>query len=93
MEDALQKFESEARSKFLKGILEHNPDGTKGFSKNASTSKDRCVQRGGHRPLVLSLCDGTASCGRINNGISLDLNVLSGAGWVTLVYIEQGMKL
>ena len=45
MEDALQKFQSEARSKFLKGILEHNPDGTKGLSRMHLLSKDRCVAK------------------------------------------------
>lgn len=33
MEDALEKFQFEARAKFLKGIREHNPDGTQGLSK------------------------------------------------------------
>ena len=33
MEDALTKFQSEAKSKFLKGILEHNPNGDKGLSR------------------------------------------------------------
>lgn len=33
MEEALVKFSFQARGKFLKGILEHNADGTKGLSK------------------------------------------------------------
>ena len=33
MENALEKFQSEAKSKFMKGILEHNPNGDKGLSR------------------------------------------------------------
>ena len=45
MEDALQKFKSEARSKFLKGILEHNPDGTRGLSRMHLLQKiDACKE-------------------------------------------------
>lgn len=45
MEDALEKFQSEAKAKFLKGILEHNPDGTKGLSRMHLLQKiDACKE-------------------------------------------------
>ena len=45
MEDALEKFQSEAKSKFMKGILEHNPDGTKGLSRMHLLQKiDACKE-------------------------------------------------
>ena len=45
MEDALTKFQSEAKSKFLKGILEHNPDGDKGLSRMHLLQKiDACKE-------------------------------------------------
>ena len=40
MEDALTKFQSEAKSKFMKGILEHNPKWRQRSVSYASTSKD-----------------------------------------------------
>jgi hypothetical protein len=33
MEDALEQFQFLARNKFMAGIREHNPDGSKGLSK------------------------------------------------------------
>ena len=39
MENAIAKFNDEARTKFIKGIREHNPDGTKGLSKMRLLSK------------------------------------------------------
>tara|TARA_B100000886_G_scaffold303110_1_gene233586 strand:- start:24087 stop:24338 length:252 start_codon:yes stop_codon:yes gene_type:complete len=36
MEEALLDFEYNARDKFLKGILEHNSDGTKGLARMKS---------------------------------------------------------
>ena len=45
MEDALTKFQSEAKSKFLKGILEHNPNGDKGLSRMHLLQKiDACKE-------------------------------------------------
>ena len=45
MEDALEKFQSEAKSKFLKGILEHNPNGDKGLSRMHLLQKiDACKE-------------------------------------------------
>ena len=45
MEDALTKFQSEAKSKFLKGILEHNPSGDKGLSRMHLLQKiDACKE-------------------------------------------------
>ena len=45
MNDALEKFQSEAKAKFLKGILEHNPDGTKGLSRMHLLQKiDACKE-------------------------------------------------
>ena len=48
MENALRKFQTEAKAKFLKGILEHNPDGTRGLSKmtmlqKIDAAKEECV--------------------------------------------------
>lgn len=37
MEEALLDFEYNARGKFLKGVEEHNPDGSKGLSKMKSS--------------------------------------------------------
>lgn len=33
MEKALEEFQQKARSKFIDGIFEHNPDGTKGMCR------------------------------------------------------------
>jgi hypothetical protein len=45
MEDALEKFQSEAKSKFMKGILEHNPNGDKGLSRMHLLQKiDACKE-------------------------------------------------
>jgi hypothetical protein len=33
MEEALQEFQGRARSKFIDGIFEHNPNGDKGICK------------------------------------------------------------
>lgn len=45
MEDALTKFQSETKSKFLKGILEHNPNGDKGLSRMHLLQKiDACKE-------------------------------------------------
>jgi hypothetical protein len=45
MEDALTKFQSEAKSKVLKGILEHNPNGDKGLSRMHLLQKiDACKE-------------------------------------------------
>ena len=45
MENALAKFSSEARTKFMEGIREHNPDGTKGLSKMRLLQKiDACKE-------------------------------------------------
>ena len=45
MEDALTKFQSEAKSKFLKGILAHTPNGDKGLSRMHLLQKiDACKE-------------------------------------------------
>jgi len=45
IEDALTKFQNEAKSKFLKGILEHNPNGDKGLSRMHLLQKiDACKE-------------------------------------------------
>ena len=45
MENALAKFTDEARTKFMAGIREHNPDGTKGLSRMRLLSKiDACKE-------------------------------------------------
>lgn len=45
MQNALEKFQSDAMSKFQKGILEHNPDGTKGLSRMHLLQKiDACKE-------------------------------------------------
>ena len=45
MEDALEQFQFLARNKFMAGILEHNPDGTKGLSKMHLLQKiDACKE-------------------------------------------------
>lgn len=45
MENALEKFQSEAKSKFMKGILEHNPNGDKGLSRMHLLQKiDACKE-------------------------------------------------
>ncbi len=33
MEQALERFAKEAREKFMAGIREHNPDGSRGLSR------------------------------------------------------------
>jgi len=43
MEDALEQFQFLARNKFMAGILEHNPDGTKGLDRMTLLQKvDAC---------------------------------------------------
>lgn len=37
MDEALLEFHHSAREKFLKGIEEHNPDGTKGLARMKSS--------------------------------------------------------
>jgi len=45
MENALAKFADEARTKFMEGIREHNPDGTKGLSRMRLLQKiDSCKE-------------------------------------------------
>ena len=45
MENALAKFADEARSKFMAGIREHNPNGDKGLSRMRLLQKiDSCKE-------------------------------------------------
>lgn len=45
MEDALEQFQFLARNKFMAGILEHNPDGTKGLNRmNLLQKVDACKE-------------------------------------------------
>ncbi len=44
MEEALEVFRWEARNKFLAGIREHNPDGTKGLSRMDLDQKIRAIR-------------------------------------------------
>ena len=50
MENALLKFQSEARGKFMKGMAEHNPhnDGTRGLNRmtmlqKIDSAKEECI--------------------------------------------------
>ena len=41
MEQALERFAKEAREKFMAGIREHNPDGSRGLSRMTLEQKLR----------------------------------------------------
>ena len=41
MEQALERFAKEAREKFMAGIREHNPDGSRGLSRMTLEQKIR----------------------------------------------------
>ena len=44
MEEALEKFLIQAKDKFIAGIKEHNPDGTKGLSRMEVRDKIKAIQ-------------------------------------------------
>ena len=44
MKGALEKFQNEAEGKFLAGIREHNPDGSKGLSRMHILQKITALQ-------------------------------------------------
>ena len=47
MDKALKRFNEDARKKFMEGVREHNPDGTKGLSRMTLEEKLRsCLEEG-----------------------------------------------
>ena len=44
MEEALEAFRWEARNKFLAGIREHNPDGTRGLARMDLDQKIQAIK-------------------------------------------------
>ena len=44
MDEALLEFNYSAREKFLKGIKEHNPDGTKGLARMKSSDLRQSIR-------------------------------------------------
>jgi len=44
MEEALEEFAREGREKFMQGIREHNPDGTKGLARMSLDQKIKAIR-------------------------------------------------
>ena len=44
MEEALEEFLIEAKDKFIAGVKEHNPDGTKGLSRMEVRDKIKAIK-------------------------------------------------
>ena len=44
MEEALEQFAQEGREKFMEGIREHNPDGTKGLARMSLDQKIKAIR-------------------------------------------------
>ncbi len=44
MEEALEEFAREGREKFMHGIREHNPDGTKGLARMSLDQKIKAIR-------------------------------------------------
>ena len=44
MEEALEEFAREGREKFMQGIREHNPDGTRGLARMSIDQKIRAIR-------------------------------------------------
>ena len=44
MEEALEQFAQEGREKFMEGIREHNPDGTKGLARMPLDQKIKAIR-------------------------------------------------